>query len=289
MNQDLNGKVFVVTGANSGIGFIAARDFARRGATVAIVCRNQARGEKAVADIRNGSGNENVRLYLTDMSVMRNVSETGKALARDFPAIDVLCNNAGSVNARRLVTGDGHELTFAANHLGPFLLTQLLMPSLLQAAGQGSARVVFTSSLGHKNSPLDFDDLNMDRDYGGLKAYGRSKLMNLLTALEIDRRYRERNIVASAFHPGAVRTPIWSKGGILGKLLGATLYPFMIDVEPGADTMIWLASAEEDSARHADGHYFVKRRKAETAPFATSEAATRLWDVSMELVRPYLS
>jgi NAD(P)-dependent dehydrogenase (short-subunit alcohol dehydrogenase family) len=289
MEKDLQGKVFVVTGANSGIGFVAARDFARRGARVAIVCRSEERGEKAVADIRNATGNQDVQLYVADMSLMHSVFATGKALHRDYPAIDVLCNNAGSVNASRLVTGDGFELTFAANHLGGFLLTQLLLPSLLQAASQGSARVVFTSSLGHKNSPLDFDDLNLERDYNTLKAYGRSKLANLLTAREVQRRYRQQSIVASSFHPGAVRTPIWSKGGTGGKLLGWVFYPFMIDVETGADTMIWLASSADEGARHADGHYFFKRRRAEVAPFATDEAASNLWDVSLELVRPYLN
>ncbi len=200
----------------------------------------------------------------------------------------MLCVNAGGANSKRQVTDEGFELTFAANHLGGFLLTQLLLPSLLNAAQSDQARIVFTSSLGHKSSPLDFDDLNMSKGYSGLKAYGRSKLMNLLTARELDRRFRDLQIVASSFHPGAVRTPIWSKGGTSGRLLGALLYPFMISTEKGADTMIWLASSADEQARHAEGHYFFKRRKASVAPFASDEAAARLWQVSMELVRPYL-
>ncbi|MCP5347453.1 MAG: SDR family NAD(P)-dependent oxidoreductase [Gammaproteobacteria bacterium] len=286
--QDLLDKVFVVTGANSGIGFESARDFAARGATVVILCRNEGRGRAAVEAVRSATGNDRVQLYLADFSSLASVARAGRNLRRDFPRIDVLCNNAGAANAQRQVTDEGFELTFAANHLGGFLLTQLLLPSLLNAAGQDHARIVFTSSLGHKSGPLDFDDLNMSKGYRGLKAYGRSKLMNLLTARELDRRYRDQGIVASSFHPGAVRTPIWSKGGVVGRLLGAVFYPFMISVEKGADTMIWLAASADEGARHAEGHYYFKRERASIAPFATDEAATRLWEVSMELVQVYL-
>lgn len=286
--QDLQGKVFVVTGANSGIGFESARDFARRGATVVILCRNQARGQAAVDTIRQETGNQQVQLYVVDFSLLASVAEVGRALSRDFPQIDVLCNNAGAANAKRQVTAEGFELTFAANHLGGFLLTQLLLPSLLKAAENGQARVVFTSSLGHKSGPLDFDDLNMSKNYRGLKAYGRSKLMNLLTARELDRRYREQGLITSSFHPGAVRTPIWSKGGVAGRLLGLVLYPFMVSVQQGADTMIWLASSKDPGAMNAEGNYYYQRKRPTTAPFATDTAARKLWDISMDLVKPYL-
>ena len=286
--KDLQGKVFVVTGANSGIGFESALDFARRGATVVILCRNEARGQSAVAAIKQESGNQSVHLYLADFSLLASVAEAGRAVREDFPRIDVLCNNAGAANEKRQETAEGFELTFAANHLGGFLLTQLLMPSLLAAAENDHARIVFTSSLGHKSGPLDFDDLNMHKGYRGLKAYGRSKLMNLLTARELDQRYRGKGIVTSSFHPGAVRTPIWSKGGVSGRLLGVVLYPFMVSIKKGADTMIWLASSMDDLSRHANGHYYFKRQRPSIAPFATDEAAHRLWDISLELVQPFL-
>ncbi|MEZ5490174.1 MAG: SDR family oxidoreductase [Gammaproteobacteria bacterium] len=287
--KDLQDKIFVVTGANSGIGFESARDFARRGATVVILCRNEARGQEAVDTIKQETGNPDVYLYLADFSLLSSVAEAGRAVQKDFPRIDVLCNNAGAANEKRQETAEGFELTFAANHLGGFLLTQLLMPSLLAAAGKDHARIVFTSSLGHKSGPLDFDDLNMRKGYRGLKAYGRSKLMNLLTARELDQRYRDQGIVASSFHPGAVRTPIWSKGGVSGRLLGLLLYPFMISIEKGADTMIWLASSTDDLSRHANGHYYFKRKRPSIASFATDEAAHRLWSVSLELVQPFLN
>jgi len=288
MEKDLQGKVFVVTGANSGIGFVAALDFARRGATVVIMCRNESRGNEAVETIRRESGNEDVHLYLADFSLMSNVAEAGRKVLADYPRIDVLCNNAGAANAQRQETAEGFELTFAANHLGGFLLTQLLLPALLNAASEDSARVVFTSSLGHKSGPLDFDDLNMSRGYRGLKAYGHSKLMNLLTARELFYRYGEQGIISSSFHPGAVRTPIWSKGGVAGNLLGIVLYPFMVNMEKGADTMIWLASSSDPAAVHAEGNYHFKRERPPIAHFATDKVAKKLWEVSMELVEPYL-
>ena len=287
--QDLQGKVFVVTGANSGIGYVSARDFASRGATVVIMCRNQARGQTAVDSIKRDTGNEDIHLYLADFSLMSNVAEAGRAVLADYPRIDVLCNNAGAANSKRQVTTEGFELTFAANHLGGFLLTQLLLPALLKAAGEGSARVVFTSSLGHKGSPLDFNDLNLSKGYGGLKAYGRSKLMNLLTARELFYRYGDKGINSSSFHPGAVRTPIWSKGGAVGRLLGIVFYPFMISEEKGADTMIWLASSTDPAAVHSDGNYYFRRDRPAIAPFADDRSARKLWEVSMELLEPYLA
>jgi NAD(P)-dependent dehydrogenase (short-subunit alcohol dehydrogenase family) len=289
MEKELQGKVFVVTGANSGIGFVSALDFARRGATVLLMCRNEKRGKEALEAIKRDTGNQDVHLYLADFSLLGSVAEAGRAVAADYSSIDVLCNNAGAANEKRQVTAEGFELTFVANHLGGFLLTQLLLPGLLNAAASGGARVVFTSSLGHKSGPLDFDDLNMSKGYRGLKAYGRSKLMNLLTARELFYRYGEQGIISSSFHPGAVRTPIWSKGGVSGNLLGFVLYPFMINMEKGADTMIWLASSTDPAALHAEGNYYFKRDRPPIAHFATDKAAKKLWDTSMELVQPYLA
>lgn len=282
--QDLDGKVFIVTGANSGIGFIAARNFASRGASVALVCRDGPRGAQAIAAIKQQLPQARLSLYLADFSRLASVSDLAQRLLADFPVIDVLCNNAGGANGARIETSEGFELTFVTNHLGSHLLTQELLPGLLAAGNKGSARVVFTSSLGHKNSPLDFDDLNLSRGYSTLKAYGRSKLMNLLTARELQRRYGDKNLICSSFHPGAVRTPIWGKGGALARVLGIVMYPFMVNMERGADTMIWLASAEDSGSVQANGNYFYERRQVSIAPFATAAAATMLWTVSDDLV-----
>lgn len=285
--QELQGKVIVVTGANSGIGFTAAGNFAARGATVALVCRDQARGQQAQREILQFWPQANVRLYLADFSLLASVADLARRLLEDFPRIDVLCNNAGGANGSRQETAEGFEKTFVTNHLGSFLLTQSVLPALLNAASAGGARVVFTSSLGHKNSALDCNDLNLEHGYTTLKAYGRSKLMNLLTARELQRRFADQNLICSSFHPGAVRTPIWRKGGVLAHLLGIVMYPFMVSSDQGADTLIWLATSADAGSVAANGNYFYKRRQVAVAPFATDAAGAALWRASEELVKPY--
>ncbi|MDO9317981.1 MAG: SDR family NAD(P)-dependent oxidoreductase [Gammaproteobacteria bacterium] len=257
-----------------------------------------------MASIVAATGNAKVSLYVADFSLLASVSKVVDALLADFPVIDVLCNNAGGANGPRTVTAEGFETTFVTNHLSGFLLMRKLLgrmlgeDSLESRAGPAPTgvvrknevrRVVFTSSYGHNNSALDFDDLNLEKDYTTLKAYGRSKLMNLLTARELQRRYGDRNIVASSFHPGAVRTPIWGKGGSVGRFLGIAMYPFMVSIAKGADTFIWLASSQDEASVNASGHYFYKRGRPRTAAFATDEAAAKLWQVSERLIEPYLS
>ena len=283
----LSGKNYVVTGANSGIGLFSARRFAQLGANVALVCRNEQRGSEAVTEIIATTGNANISLYLADFSSLASVSEMADNLLRDIPKIDVLCNNAGGANSSRTVTEEGFETTFVSNHLSSFLLTKKLLPAILNAAGEDLARIVFTSSYGHFNSALDFNDLGLKEGYGTLKAYGRSKLMNLLTARELQNRLAGKSVVASSFHPGAVRTPIWKKGGLLARLLGLILYPFMKSVAQGSATFIWLASSEDRASKGADGHYFYEGKRADTAKFATDEDAKRLWQISEELIAPY--
>lgn len=288
MKKDLQAKVFVVTGANSGIGFEASKNFAARGAEVVMVGRDEARMVRAIKAVEEDTGSDKIVLELADFSSLASVRELGERLQTNYAGIDVLCNNAGGANASRQLTDEGFELTFVTNHLSGFLLARMLLPQLLRQAAQSEARIVFTSSLGHKNSPIDFDNLNLDKDYSTLKAYGRSKLMNLLMAREFYRRYGQQNLITSSFHPGAVRTAIWSKGGVLARLIGLVMYPFMWSVEKGADTFIWLASSNDEAVVSAAGNYFFDRRKVGIAEFANDEAAQRLWQVSEEMIAPYL-
>ncbi|MEX2468563.1 MAG: SDR family oxidoreductase [Pseudohongiellaceae bacterium] len=287
-DKDLQGKVYVVTGANSGIGFVAARDFARRGAELVMVCRDAERGQRAREDIQSATGSQSLHLLLADFSLLASVNNLADELLARFPAVHVLCNNAGGANGSRQVTAEGFERTFVTNHLSAFLLTSRLLPALRQAAVDEPSRVVFTASYGHNHSPLDFNDLNLEEGYTTLKAYGRSKLMNVLTARELQRRHAEEGIVASSFHPGAVRTAIWRKGGTLARLMGLAMYPFMRSEEKGAETLIWLAASGAEEARQPGGDYFQDRHKAGVAAFVTDESARRLWEVSEELVQPYL-
>ena len=288
ITRDLVGKVYVVTGANSGIGFAAASNFASRGAEVVMICRNPDLGLEALDKIRRNSNNNGQELFIADFSSLTSVSRVAKEILDKHPRIDVLCNNAGGANGSRRMTVEGFEITFAVNHLAGFLLTKKLLPALERAAEIDMARIVFTSSYGHTNSPLDFDDLNLVHGYSTLKAYGRSKLMNVLTARELHRRFKDKNIVSSSFHPGAVRTPIWRKGGLVGTLLGLVMYPFMRRVEKGAETFIWLASSEDDTARNTNGDYYFDLKLGSAAPFADKEAAEKLWCISEELIQPFI-
>jgi retinol dehydrogenase-14 len=288
LSQDLSAKVIVVTGANSGIGYEACKNFASRGASLAMVCRSEEKGQSALENIKGLSSNASIRLFIADFSSLESVARVARELVMAYPAIDVLCNNAGGANGQRIVTKEGFETTLVVNHLSGFLLTKLLMPAILNAGKAEPARVVFTSSLGHKNSPLDFDDLNLEKAYGSIKAYGRSKLMNLLTARSLDQKYRGNNVIVSSFHPGAVRTAIWSKGGALAKVLGFVMYPFMWSIEKGTDTFIWLASSNDEEVKNANGKYFYDRGTPVLPEFATDAVSEQLWQVSEGLVEPWV-
>ena len=286
--SDLEGKTMVITGANGGIGFEAALNFAQRGARVAMVCRDLSRGEKARSKVEQASNNQNIRLYIADFCKLDDAARLAKQLSDTYPSIDVLCNNAGSVNRQQVITSSGHEWTLTVNHLSGFLLTQLLLPNLIEAGKTSLARIVFTSSTGHKHSAIDFNNLNLNGEYNILKAYSRSKLMNLLTAGELNKRFKQHNIVASSFHPGVVDTGIWKYGGKWVDVMRVLAKPFILSAKQGADTLIWLATSDDANSVNANGQYFVKRKVAKTAPFATDTAAQQLWDVSFELLKTYL-
>ena len=289
LKLDLTGRVIVVTGANSGIGFEACKVFASAGATLVMVCRSADKGQSALESLKALSNNDSIRLFIADFSSLESVAGVARELLAFYPTIDVLCNNAGGANGQRTVSTEGFETTLVVNHLSGFLLTKLLLPAILEAAKSEPARVIFTSSLGHKNSPINFDDLNLEVGYGSLKAYGRSKLMNLLTARSLDQRFRVDNVIVSSFHPGAVRTAIWGKGGALAKVIGFLLYPFMWSIEKGTDTFIWLASSNDELVKKANGKYFFDRKTPAIADFATDEAAEQLWQISEELVAPWVA
>jgi len=273
----LEGKDCVVTGANSGIGKELSRELARAGARVFMVCRNRAKGQAALEEIASDTGNDNVVLLSADVSSMASL----RAFAQDFeartPKVDILMNNAGVYLPQRMVSEDGHEMMFATNHLGAFAITALLMPKLIAA---DRPRVVTTSSMGHKLSRLDWDDLDCERRFGALRQYGTSKLMNILFTRELARR--QEKIAASCFHPGAVGTNFaQQEPGALGSLVKLGKL-FLRTPKKGADTGYWLASSHEGG--DARGGYYMNRREARPNKLGRSDdAARRLWEVSEEL------
>jgi len=274
----------VITGATNGIGLAAARELARRGARLAIVARDAARASTAVAEItRAAGGDTSVDVLDADLSSQASVRALAREVLQRYERVDVLINNAGAINGTRRVTADGIELTWAVNHLAPFLLTTLLLDRIQSSA---PARIITTSSDAHKGRLIPFDDLNAERSYTarGFTRYGETKLANILFTSELAERLRGTQVTANCFHPGFVATGFNRNNGAL-MALGMTLArPFARSVSKGAETLIWLADSAE--AGEVSGGYFFDCRQATPSKAASdAEAARRLWSVSEEQIR----
>jgi NAD(P)-dependent dehydrogenase (short-subunit alcohol dehydrogenase family) len=292
--MDMTGKVVVVTGATSGIGKAAAFELARMGATIGVVARSKERGEAVVADIRSRAGNSNVHLFLADLSSQQQVRRLAREIEERFDSLkpagrslkpagrrlDVLINNAGAIHLQRTVTEDGIETTFAVNHLAYFLLTILLLPLLQKSA---PARVVNVASDEANGAQIDFADLGGERKYSGWRAYGQSKLANILFTAELARRLEGTGVTVNALHPGTVATGFNRNNGPLMRLGMAIAGLFMKKPEQGADTVVYLATSPE--VEGVSGKYFYQRREV-VPPAASQDEATahKLWQVSERLV-----
>jgi NAD(P)-dependent dehydrogenase (short-subunit alcohol dehydrogenase family) len=272
----MNEKICLVTGANSGIGKVTAKALAAGGATVIMVCRNREKGEAARDEIVRETRNENVELMIADFSDLSQIRRLADKVKAKHPRLHALVNNAGAYNDKRRLTADGYESTFAVNHLGYFLLTVELLDLLKSSA---PARVVNVSSEAHRSAHINLDDLNLEKSYGGWKAYGQSKLANVLFTYELARKLTGTGVTANCMHPGVVGTGFFNKiGGLAGKFL-RLIAPFMRTPEKGADTVIWLASSQE--VEGITGKYFVDRKEQATNPESyNATIAARLWEVS---------
>jgi retinol dehydrogenase 14 len=279
--KTLLGKTILITGATNGIGLEAAAVLAGRGARIVMVGRDPQRTEAAVASVQARSGSRDVSHLLCDFSSQASIRALAQDVLNGIDRLDVLVNNAGGVNKARRLTVDGIEMTFAVNHLGYFLLTNLLLDLLKRSA---PARVVTVASIGHRRGTLDFADLGYEHGYAIMRAYMRSKLANVLFAAELARRLAGTGVTSNSLHPGSVATNIWSGAPTWAKPLIAILYrPFFLTVEEGAATIVQLAAAPE--LEGVTGKYFEKGVAVPPAPLAQDEAlAKRLWDVSAAMV-----
>lgn len=280
---DMQGKVVLITGATNGIGRAAALALARMGASVAVAGRNQQRLDDTLAMIRAESGVEAVSGLLADLSTQAGVRQLADTFREQHDRLDILLNNAGANFRERADTADGLERTFALNHMAYYLLTRLLL-DMLQASAP--ARIVNVSSEAHRQQrTFDFDNLDGRRRWPmfGFGAYSQSKLANVLFTRELARRLEGSGVTVNAMHPGVVNTGLFQNVGGIGGLVLRTLAPvFMKTPEQGADTLVWLASAEELEGR--SGGYYVRRRLREPSAAAQDvEAAQRLWALSAEL------
>ena len=277
---DMRGKVCAVTGANSGIGKETALALARMGATVVLVCRSEARGTEALADIKAQTGNDAVSLVVADFSSQRQVREAAAAIQEKCDRLDVLVNNAGVTPWERRVTDEnGLELIFAVNHLAPFLLTNLLLDLLKSSA---PARIVTVSSGAHRRVPLNFDDLQNEQRYVPFDVYSQSKLANVYFTYELARRLEGTGVTANCLHPGVVSTALFRH---LPPFLGLAVKlarPLLLTPAQGADTVVYLAAAPE--VAEVSGRFYERREAVESSPVSyDAEAARRLWEVSEAL------
>jgi NAD(P)-dependent dehydrogenase (short-subunit alcohol dehydrogenase family) len=275
-NGNMSEKICLVTGASSGIGKVTAKALAGGGATVIMVCRNRDKGEAARGEIVKETGAENVDLMIAEFSDLSQIRRLAADVKAKYPRLHTLVNNAGTYIGERALTADGYEATFAVNHLGYFLLTAELLDLLKSSA---PARVVNVASDAHRGGHIHFDDLNLENGYSGWKAYGQSKLANVLFTYELARRLEGSGVTANCMHPGVVGTGLFNKvGGLAGRIV-RLFKPFMRTPEKGADTIIWLASSLE--VEGITGKYFVDRKEQATNPESYDTAvAARLWEVS---------
>lgn len=272
----MNGKTVLVTGANSGMGKATVAALADMGAAVVMLCRSEERGRQALDEIIQQPG-RNVRLMLCDLGSMKSIRSFAQQFKAECGQLDVLINNAGVITLDRRETADGLELQFGVNHIGHFMLTLLLL-TLLKKSSDG--RIVMVGSGAHKVGKLYFDDYNLKK-YNVVKAYGQSKLANLLFVRELDRRLKARGIpiVVNCAHPGAVATQMGvDRNTHFGKSIVAVLKPFFLTPEQGARTAVYLASKDADGV---SGQYFYKCKiAADSKRSRDVAAAERLFALS---------
>lgn len=268
------GKTVLVTGATGGIGLETARSLARMGARVTVGARDPARGKAVVDEIVRAGGA--AALLQIDLASFASVREAVRRFAQASPRLDVLVNNAGIAVRKRELTVDGHEQTWQTNFLSAFLLTRLLHPILESTP---KPRVVNVSSEGHRRGRLDWENLELERGFGGFRAYANTKLALVLFTRELARR--ERGIAANAVHPGAIATGIWRALPALPRALVGFLLP---SPKQGARPVVRLAAAPE--LEGWTGRYFDKMREATPSAAARSDDdAGRLWEIAEKATR----
>ena len=271
-------RTIIITGASDGIGAVAARQLRQNGHEVVVIGRSPEKTKTVARDIK-------AQWFTADFARLSDVRQLAETLDQQFPRIDVLANNAGGVFGDRAKTVDGFEKTIQINHLAPFLLTHLLMPKL----NQSRATVIATSSSAARISGrLDIDDLNQDRNYSPIRAYGTAKLANILFTKELPRRFHGAGLSAAAFHPGNVATSFgsettsWLMKFITSNPLTRATF---VTPEKGARQLVWLA--ETTPGRDwVSGTFYEKQRPAKKVnPQALDDVlATELWDRSVQIL-----
>jgi len=276
-------KTILITGATSGIGTQTAIALAKQGHTLYLLVRNTDKGTQVKNDIIARTKNKNVQVVECDLADLQSVSKAAAEIRSQLDSIDVLINNAGGIFPERLLSKDGFEMTFAINHLGHFLLTLSLMP-LLQ---KGKARIINVSSDAHKTAKVNFGDLQFEKGYSSMKAYGNAKLFNIYFTRSLAERFAVKDITAYCLHPGVVNTGFGGQSTGFVKFLLSIARPFMISPEKGAQTSVYLATEPDIEA--LSGLYFKNKKPIKPSSAANNNVARQtLWVKSEELVDKYL-
>lgn len=270
----MDGRVCIVTGANTGIGKETARGLAAAGARVVLACRNMEKAEAAREDIARSTGRDDVTAMPLDLGSVASVRQFAARARDELPALHVLVNNAGVWTTSRSTTADGFETTWGTNHLGTFLLTRELLPLLESSA---PARVVVLSSKLHYQGAMNWDDPQFERGgFGGPKAYNQSKLANVLFTKALARRLEGRGVTVNAVHPGVVATELARD---YPKLLVKLFHLFLLTPEQGAQCSLHVAMSDE--CGRETGNYYEKSRPKTASRAARDEAAQeRLWKLT---------
>jgi len=278
--QRLEGKEIVITGGTDGIGKVTARELAKMGASVTIVARNAAKAQDVVKELRTAAGHDRIGFVRADLSSQKSIRGAAETIKGRLKRIDVLINNAGAMFNRRGLTEDGIEQTFALNHLGYFLFTNLLLDTLKASA---PSRIINVASAAHVGGKLDINDLQLAKGYSGWRAYQRSKLANIYFTYELARRLAGTNVTVNALHPGFVASRFGNNNGGITRVvfsLGKTL--FAISEANGARTSVYLASSPDVDG--ITGKYFDSRRQVRSSPTSYDEQKWReLWRASEKL------
>lgn len=270
----------LITGANSGIGYYTAMALAHKGYELIFICRNKEKAEKAIEEIKNKSGNTNIHLFLADFGSLEQVREVANQIITSYDSLDILINNAGLImGGKREESTEGYEYTIAVNHLAPFLLTGLLLPLLKKS---DEAKIINVASEAHRISSPNFADFQLKNSYSGIKAYGLSKLYNILFTSELANRLKDPNISTFSLHPGGVASNFGNntKGWFAG--IFRLMKPFFLTSEQGAQTTIYLALT--NNLKKQNGLYFAKKKVKKPSKDALSTYnASNLWEISEEL------
>lgn len=273
---DMRGKVCIVTGASSGLGKATASGLAKLGATVILACRDRQRGAAALAEIRTASANQKVELMLVDLAVQDSVRAMADEFKQRYERLDVLINNAAIYKHMRTLTADGLETMFATNHLGPFLLTNLLLDRL--KAGAPSRILTITAP---SITSVNFDDLQGEQKFNAFEAFGASKMCNLLFTYELARRLEGTGVSANAIHPGLVRSNLMKEAPAPIRWLTSLI---SAPPEKAAQTPVYYASSP--NVEGVTGNFFKGKRVINSNAYSKDlEVQKRLWEVSVALTK----